>query len=538
MFIEPNTNIRLLKSVPLDTTYKHTLYFGSVTAQTNYFIGLTKYNMERYTYQRVQKGSARVGIKADLLYDCNYMMFQNTSFGTKWFYAFITGVEYINNEVSEITFEIDVMQTWYFDYNLRECFVEREHSITDAVGDNLVPENVDMGDYVSEDFDGTNVVAQKSIVVAATFNKEYTSAGGGMYGGIYSGLVFNVFDNSTAGVIEATEFIQGAGARANEIVAVFYAPKNFIAENLESAKSVEITKPKLVSNMFTDYTIKNNKLYTYPFNFLYVSNLQGNSTAFPYEYFSGEECEFIVGADTTCNPSVILAPQNYKGVIANYDEKMSLTGYPQCAYNTDSFKQWLAQNALTIPLSLVSAGIGVYTGGLSASVAKTATASSIANANAVGGGVSQIGGVLNSGLQSALSPFQSHGSSGNATMCALGLLDFAFMHKHIRKEFAQIIDDYFSMYGYATHRVKVPNISSRPHWNYVKTIDCVIVGSVPADDMRKICGIYDSGITFWKNGANVGNYSLDNSPTSTSGASEISDVEPADIESEVSVATI
>ena len=31
------------------------------------------------------------------------------------------------------------------------------------------------------------------------------------------------------------------------------------------------------------------------------------------------------------------------------------------------------------------------------------------------------------------------------------------------------------------------------------------------DDVRKICSIYDSGITFWKNPSEVGNYSLDNS---------------------------
>jgi hypothetical protein len=74
-----------------------------------------------------------------------------------------------------------------------------------------------------------------------------------------------------------------------------------------------------------------------------------------------------------------------------------------------------------------------------------------------------------------------------------------------------MIDDFFTMYGYAVRRCKIPNRSSRPHWNYVKTIGCCITGSVPADDMRKICSIYDAGITFWKNGNEVGNYSLNNS---------------------------
>ena len=112
MHIEPGTNIKILKDCPLDTTYDHTIYFADKASQTNYFVGLTKYTLTNYTYQRVKRGVARVGIKADNLYDCNYMMFQNTNYGNKWFYAFIKSVEYVNNETSEITFEIDVMQTW------------------------------------------------------------------------------------------------------------------------------------------------------------------------------------------------------------------------------------------------------------------------------------------------------------------------------------------------------------------------------------------------------------------------------------------
>ena len=166
MFIEPNTNIRILKNVPLDTTYKHTLYFNNATDQTNYFKDLTKHNLTNQTYQRVRKGVARVGVKAEALYDCNYIMFQNESFGTKWFYAFITSVEYVNNIVSEITFEIDVMQTWFFDFHLRECYVEREHTVTDNIGDNIVTEPVDLGDIVCASMQGTGQFDSYVAVVA------------------------------------------------------------------------------------------------------------------------------------------------------------------------------------------------------------------------------------------------------------------------------------------------------------------------------------------------------------------------------------
>ena len=83
----------------------------------------------------------------------------------------------------------------------------------------------------------------------------------------------------------------------------------------------------------------------------------------------------------------------------------------------------------------------------------------------------------------------------------------------ISAEYAKIIDDYFDMFGYAKKKKKIPNTSIRPHWNYVKTNGCVLSGNSPADDVRKICGIYDNGITFWKNASEIGNYSLDNRPS-------------------------
>lgn len=506
MYIAPNTNIRVLHNCPLDPTYDHTLYFSSVSAQTSYFQGLTKYSFPEQTYQRVQRGRMRVERKAEDLYDCNYLMFQNASFGSKWFYAFITGVEYINNITSEITFQIDVMQTWFFDYTLDQCFVEREHSATDNIGDNLVPENLELGDYVSDDFDSTGQLGAKSIVVAATFDSDYTDVGGAYYSNLFSGLYFNVFPNSASGAAQAEEFILNAGSKSEGIVAVFVMPTAMVTGVVEPPKVYTITKTKSLSNI-GGFSPKNNKLFTYPFNFLYVTDMQGTGTAFPYEYFSTPACTFTLTGDMSCNPSCILAPNSYKGVSVNYDEKMTLSGFPQLAYTTDTFKAWIAQNASSLPISALgqAMNVGIVESLISAGAVSNPMGAGLTASLAVANAVAQV-------TRAAVQPNQSHGGGGSATLAAINLLDFGFMHKHIRPEFARIIDDYFNMYGYATHRVKAPNRSSRPHWNYVKTIGCVITGSVPADDIKQICDIYNAGITFWKNGNNVGNYSLDNSP--------------------------
>ena len=109
-------------------------------------------------------------------------------------------------------------------------------------------------------------------------------------------------------------------------------------------------------------------------------------------------------------------------------------------------------------------------------------------------------------------PNQARGAQGSTSLTSIGIQSFSIYKRHIRPEFVTIIDDYFNMYGYATHRIKVPNRNVRPYWTYTKTVGCVVHGSVPCDDMSKICRIFDNGITFWTNGANIGNYSLDNRP--------------------------
>ena len=505
MFIEPSTNIRILKDVPLDNTYNNTIYFANATNQYNYFVGLTKHNLIGYTYQRVERGRARVGIKAEALYDCNYMMFQNSSFGSKWFYAFITSVEYVNNAVSEITFEIDVMQTWAFDYTLKECFVEREHSVTDKIGENLVPEKLELGEYVTSEMSSDSQLRDYKIVIAATVEEDGYKVTGGHYAGIYSGLYLNVFDDYN----EANEWIEDVTSKGKSdgIVSVFMMPSAFITSVGGNAKSYEIIKPKKLTNI-SGYIPKNKKLFTHPYNFLYVSNLEGNSAVFPYEYFATPDtCNFTIAGDFSCNPSVLLYPSKYKGVETNFDEMMCISGFPQCAWNTDAFKAWLAQSSVS---SLLGSNV---VGGVAVSVA---AGMGVAGVLPIMGAVAlstSIAGTLGQVYEHAIQPRQARGTQGNSSQVALGVKKFMFMHKQITKEYAQIIDDYFSMYGYATHRVKIPNRSSRPYWNFVKTKGCNVVGSLPADDISKICKIYDTGITFWKQGSQVGNYSLNNVPT-------------------------
>ena len=521
MFIEPNTNIRILSHVPLTNEYKHTLYWKpeNKSKQTEYFKGKTKHNLLTQSYQRVNRGVARVGLKAESLYDCNYMMFQNTSFGDKWFYAFITKVEYINNIVSEITFEIDVLQTWYFDYELRDCFVEREHSETDEIGDNILPEPLEVKDYVCRRINRTHLFDHYSAVICTAYNPldillhpSVNEIEGGKISNLFSGVDYiAVSIENDAGVKELLDILDRCtiANKAESIVAIVMMPTNLLANKDVDFESVYIRRPL----SFTDgYEPRNKKLLTFPYNYLGV-DCSNDSIVYRYEYFQGLTalgCRFAINSSLTPDPEVMLTPCEYNvGIIDqgsntgstqlvtnNYVEKLVLKGFPQCAFSIDGFRAWLASQAAPQALGIaasVGAGVaGVATANVPAAIAGFANAATATAQMAI----------------SANQPDRSRGTIGNSVEVATRTKDFYFKEMQIHPQQARIIDEYFDMYGYATNRVKTPNISARPLWNYTKTKDCMIVGDMPADDIKKICGIFNNGITFWKDPSKVCCYHL------------------------------
>lgn len=506
MYIEPSTTVRVLTNVPLDKTYEHTIYFSSTSAQQSYFTGKTKYTFNNLTFQRVRSGVIRVQAKSANLYDCNYLMFNNNEFvGSRWFYAFITGVDYVNNNTAEITYEMDVMQTWFFDHTPKMCFVEREHPVSDAIGSNLVPENVELGEYVYGNVQRTEYFDQSwYYLVASTVDESMADAIGETYGGVYSPVEMLCFTSETS----LNSFFKkiANNGKQDAIIAVIPMPR-FLADGGQWATQSIFKQISVPKSYSLGYTPKNNKLFTYPYNFLYVTNLNGNSAVYPYEYFSTSSCNFSFGGDVSCNPTFLCVPRNYKNVNDNYDEKLTLSGLPQCAYVTDAFKAWLAQNASNLAVSAISTVGGAAVAGATFAGGVGAAAGAIVGLGTV------VGNLLAQVHKSSIQPPQAGGGQGSNAMVAFRQFDFLFCNKHIRPEFAEIIDEYFTKFGYATKQLKTPNRNSRPHWNYVKTVGCTITGNVPADDMYKICDIYDNGITFWKNGNEIGDYSLDNRPT-------------------------
>lgn len=593
MWITPNSTVKVLKRVPLDDTYENTIWFNTVNDQVNTFSSYTKYTFQNppaaLTYQRVNKNSIRINLVADNLYDCNYLMFQNTAYGTKWFYAFIKQVNYINDNVTEIVYSIDDMQTWHFDYTLEQCFVEREHSATDTLGENLQPEHLATGDLF---YDGDDPLFWYNpqfspneytpcVVVAAPFNKNGGNSNGTVTGGMYSGLYYNIFSNNpttgTSLLDELLDFFSNArvAARADDIITMFYFFKEFAVQTgtQDTPNRSYYSETKNVTrdlrgfkDNYSDanesyYVPHNNKLFTAPYNFLTVTDWQGHGLDYCYEYFGGGQIQFVLNSSLSVTPAIAFTPKNYMGDVPidgdrNFDYSFWYSDFPRIPWITDGFVAWLAQTTAGIAGSMLyyvpqiaMAGVG----GLEAAKMNSANAAfnnAIQSANELQTSMvdildenmnvigqttavtnkipskrtdyssnyhmpsmslnTSVQGLLASGAIQALKGTRTGGRSQTSPNWAINNIRVSAVHKKIRREYAERIDKYFDMYGYATNKIKVPNRSVRTEWTYTKTVGCTLIGSVPQDSARNICRIYDNGIRFWVDPSHIGNYSLSN----------------------------
>ena len=110
-------------------------------------------------------------------------------------------------------------------------------------------------------------------------------------------------------------------------------------------------------------------------------------------------------------------------------------------------------------------------------------------------------------------PAQAHGTQTSDVLFNTNNKDFQIYKITISPGYARRLDSFFDMYGYKVLRFGEPHLTSRPSYNFIKTVQCNATGSVPFNAMSEIKNIYNNGICFWKSLANVGNYSLANRPS-------------------------
>lgn len=306
MVIAPSTNIQLLEC-PLTLDQRHQLTWSNTQAQFEYFNSLPKLSIADNTYQRTQEGAyIRIPDIYENISKYNYCMYQNETWGNKWFYAFITKIEFVNTKMSNVYIETDVIQTWFDEITLKPMFIEREHVDNDTIGAHTVPENLELGDYVVQNLIKVEDLNDLAFMLCATVSP----GGEGDIGDItrlgnmlYSGVTF-CFTESIYLAAKIQQY--NIHNQTDAITNVYAVPKVFVPSEFWNKEitgidvqvvSKNIPKPSTLKS----YTPANKKLLTFPYCFLTLSNNRGSSNNYRYEDFTSidefpNQCIFnIVG---------------------------------------------------------------------------------------------------------------------------------------------------------------------------------------------------------------------------------------------------
>lgn len=536
------STIYICEGVRLDNRYLHTLHFASRAKQEEYFAGKVVHTFSAYSYLR-KNWDLQVAASMETAWRWNYLFFRN---GTgRYMYYFITDVDYVGNNQVKLSLEMDVMQTYYFDFTIGKSFVERTHAATDTAGANTIPEGLETGEYVVNGKDKyAPLTFGRDWVVGATVDLSYSAAfdvedtkfpdvEGEIYNGIYSGIRYFVY-TSGAAVSEVIALCAEKG-QAEAIQCIFAAPRGFISTtaadinhkatrvSMSSAASIkewndaeygDNTQPALTKPTKLDgYTPRNKKLLTYPFTYMLMSNNSGGAATYRYEDFE-DNPNFDVYYSVTPGGSLRLVPLYYKGENVNNEEGLVGGKFPIGGWVSDIYTNWLTQNAVNTKIQLFAGGTGTVSGAAGGAIGGYAVAGvpgAIGGAimGAVGG-LTSIASTLAEKEKQSLIPNQASGNTncGDVTFSS-GHLTFTAYTMTIKAEYAKIIDDYFDMFGYAVNRVITPSRQVRKAWTYLKTRGANVFGNVCEKDRVQIANILDNGITFW-NGVEPGNYDTDN----------------------------
>lgn len=525
MYVVPQTVVKFYRDIPWTDDYKHTIWFVNANAQNTFFASKLAYTYTDFTYVR-QTGVIRVPRIADDLYNCNYISFLNAGYGNKTFYAFITKVDYVNNETTDIHFKLDYIQTWRFDITVEQCFVEREHVADDTIGLHTVDEKLETGEYLIEN-EASYKQLRNTVMLGKTI--EFTPPSLQYIGGVLNGLDIiaghdqdTAFLNALVGVKDTPEKIGFIRMISDDML----KPGTNMIQTFDDSFGFTRNNAIVFHNACEGktYTPKNNKLKCYPYCCFTVDNFCGDVTQYRWEEFTSPfSANFVIKGTPLPIPVMECFPVDYKknySAPTSSNTKQFVTIYdnfPEVPMSTDTFKIWETSQ---FKKDMASEGASIVTGSVSTAVLVAAgimTENPVLLAGGIASGVATAVNSAKKGYDIGVdySYHKLHNSSLVGSTQSAGLnwnddeVGFRFTEYRIKAEFAQMIDNFLTRFGYKVDVIKVPELTSRRYFNYVKTIDADVRGNIPSDCQKVIASIFNSGITLWHT-SDVGNYNVDN----------------------------
>lgn len=541
-----NSKIILSKNIKLDKRYKQVLSF----TETQMYNLLTNnsnivYTSSTYSFIR-DKGTIKVNAPFGICIQANYMAFQNPDFSNKWFFAFIDKINYVGDNATEIYYTIDEWSTWFDYWDPKQCFIIRQHAVTDNVGSNTIPERIETGPYVTNgnvtgDSRFSNyayLVVTSAPIEAITPEQYYVNMGGTTM----NGFVYYCDDMSDVDYIVRTA--NAMTTPQNDVLFVYMIPSVLVPANAKQGDNnllLSWNDPYFATynpmqgapTTIGGYTPINRKLRTYPYQYLLVENVSGQTNILRYEFFANNTITFYYYGVPSIGCSIICIPYNYNGEVLAIDEAIVGSKYPVLGWSEDAYINWLSENSVNLKQSWIATGLSIA-GGVALTAGGIALTATGAGAGLGVGMISSGIGAIGTGGVSAFNgaleyykhkqepdAFKGNLNAGDV-LTSIGAMGFNYRPMSIKQEYAIAIDRYFTRYGYAYNQVAYPNFLHRENYNYIQIASEDNIGyvnnhnniSVPASSMEIINNICRNGVTVWNNHTNFGDYSVTNGITS------------------------
>lgn len=529
----PQSKIYLL-NVPMSADQKNQIDFTSAGAQSAYFAGRVIAAYTDFTYQR-KDNIVRVPVEADAIWNCNYVMYQNSNFTGKWFYAFVTEIEYRNDGCTWLHLKTDVFQTWLFNFSFRQCLVEREHVADDTPYKHTVPENINIGDlYACREFRATpfSLLARDQAEFDANYYvcfcmsdiATYVGAAAltNMIGGAPNACNYYCVDtNNVRGFVDSLN----QSGEAESVVSIFPVPKGAVYFDVVNTVLVPRDHTNIVAPMTVDVqmrgsgflpdgtVIKNNKLKCFPYTSIRLHNNSGNGIDLkPQNFYNlmmgySDQITFESNFATAPNASLMVSPRFYKQSGAGsadindngFEYSVEFNGFPQIAWSVDTYKNYVALNENSLAMQQIELGASMMIN------------SAVGNLAGAGADIASTVDFYAKQVDMENKPREIRGKPSAGVEMLSGSAGVFVSIMRPSPEYLEIIDNYFSAFGYAVNVVKTPSFNTRPSWNYLKTRDCIIDADCPTDDEIELETIFNSGVTVWHNPSTYGDYSQNNS---------------------------
>lgn len=536
------STLKIYGTIPFQKDYKHTIDFESKTEQNTYFN--TEFNKKGKSfndflyideYQKIIVEGAKGKFDG-----YNYLSFVNGD-SNRTFYCFIDRFEYVSEDSTAIYFTVDVMQTYMFDYTLKESYVERMHVERWNTKDNYIIDECYTPDIVSPNsFIINNMTPIETIERHFGFLKlSFTTKGKpeaylanqtlnelcwiipvplGDYNGkcIFNGhstLSYSQIDilpNITS--LIGIELLEDIGYDYRYEIKEQYV-NIIVDENLLSKVSLSGTQGNTDyyyinarTNRIKTITLKTNETMYNRYS-IYNTIKPKCDTNINSKYNERGEVKIFSPLFTKYKLTNLINFNEEFDVLKN-DSAESITIYKHFSnaanagivyeifrgngksslyisnnfnrsvcYDKDSFLEYMNTNGLN---------------DIANSSLKLLNSAITQNPLPLIGGVTGLSGMLNSAIKS--NEIYSSNSPFVQAASAIGAKNYIMQYVAVNKD--EIIN-LFKVYGYKVDKFTKINIKSRFWFNYIKTIQCNIESKLTNEIINNIKEIYNNGITFW-----------------------------------------